>query len=47
MREEAEELADEHDMLYCETSAKENINVPAAFEQIIEQVYQNKFASDV
>ena len=36
LREVAEELADEHEMLYCETSAKFNINVRSTFEQIID-----------
>ena len=36
LREEAEQFADEHDMIYCETSAKGNINVQAAFEEMID-----------
>ena len=36
LKEKAEQFADEHDMLYFETSAKEKINVQSAFEQMIE-----------
>ena len=44
-REEAEQLAADNNMMYFETSARGNINVKEAFVQMIDQVYQNKFAS--
>ena len=44
LREEAEQLADENNMLYYETSAKDNINVKEAFAEMIDQVYKLKFA---
>ena len=33
-------------MTYFETSARENINVAEAFEEMIDLVYKSKFASD-
>ena len=44
-REEAEQLAADNNMSYYETSARGNINVQQAFVQMIDQVYQNKFAA--
>ena len=34
LREEAEQLADEHNMVYIETSARDNINLDMAFAEI-------------
>ena len=45
MREEAEQLADEHNMVYVETSARNNTNLDMAFEEIADQVYQKHFAA--
>ena len=44
-REEAEQLAADNNMQYFETSARGNINVQQAFVQMIDHVYQNKFAA--
>ena len=38
MREEGEKLADEYDMAFFETSAKENESIDEAFECIVEEV---------
>ena len=43
-KEEAESLAADNNMMYFETSARSNIKVQDAFIEIIDQVYQNKFA---
>ena len=45
LREEAEQLADEHKMVYIETSARDNTNLDMAFEEIADQVYQKHFAA--
>ena len=44
-KETAEQFAADNGMQYFETSAKSNINVREAFEQMIDQVYKNKFAA--
>ena len=41
--EEAEQLAAESGMTYFETSAREQINVNEAFEEMIDLVYKQKF----
>ena len=38
-REEAEQLAAEHNMTYFETSARGNINIQEAFSEMIDAVY--------
>ena len=45
-REEAQALADENGMKYFETSAKANINVKEAFQEMIDRVYQTKFKDE-
>ena len=42
-REEAEQLAAEHNMTYFETSARGNINIQEAFSEMIDAVYNKKF----
>lgn len=37
--EEAEKYAEKHNMLYCETSAKDNLNVYEFYERLIERIY--------
>ena len=44
-REEAAQLAADNNMVYFETSARAGLNVTDAFVEMIDQVYQNKFAS--
>ena len=39
------EEADEHNMVYIETSARNNTNLDMAFEEIADQVYQKHFAA--
>lgn len=39
-KEEAEKYAEKHNMLYCETSAKDNLNVHEFYEMLIERIYQ-------
>jgi|TARA_B110000495_G_C23028485_1_gene611758 Ras-related protein Rab-18 len=39
-KEEAEKYAKKHNMLYCETSAKDNLNVHEFYEMLIERIYQ-------
>ena len=39
-KEEAEKYAEKHNMLYCETSAKDNFNVCEFYEMLIERIYQ-------
>lgn len=39
-RKEAEKYAEKHNMLYCETSAKDNFNVNEFYETLIERIYQ-------
>jgi GTPase SAR1 family protein len=36
---EAESFASENDMMYCETSAKQNINVQQCYRVLIEKIY--------
>ena len=44
-KEQAQQFAADNNMQYFETSAKSNINVQEAFEQMIDLVYKNKFAA--
>ena len=38
-KEEAEQYAEKHNMLYCETSAKDNLNVQEFYKMLIERIY--------
>ena len=41
--EEAQNMADNHDMIYFETRAKDNINIKEGFESIVEEAYKKGF----
>ena len=41
--EQAKQMADGHGMKYYDASAKENINIDAFMDDLIKQVYLNKF----
>ena len=45
-QDEANQFAAENNILYFETSARENIKVNDVFEEIIDLVYQAKFEDD-
>ena len=42
-RSEALKLASEHELIYFETSAKENINLKEVMEHIMQKVYANLY----
>lgn len=47
LKSEALKIAQEHDIAYFETSAKENINLKEVMTHIMCQVYENLYAKAV
>ncbi len=43
--EEAQRMADNHEMIYFETSAKENINIKEGIETLVEEAYKKGFVA--
>lgn len=46
LRSEAMKIANEHGIIYYETSAKENINVQEVMQHIMEKVYSNLYGAE-